>query len=102
MGYPLMTLWPIWVIALVFALAGRNESASILAALPWWHRAIGAAAAVAFLAGYLERLIGALTHPNVPRRDCPAFDTKCDTRHSPTSTNRGKIDGRDRAFRNDK
>jgi hypothetical protein len=52
------TLWPIWVIALVFALAGRNESANILAALPWWHRAMGSIAAVAFYARYLWRLIG--------------------------------------------
>jgi len=52
------TLWPLWGIALLFALAGRNESASILAALPWWHRAMGAAAAVAFFTGYLWRLIG--------------------------------------------
>jgi hypothetical protein len=52
------TLWPLWGIALLFALAGRNESASILAALPWWHRAMGATAAVAFFTGYLWRLIG--------------------------------------------
>jgi hypothetical protein len=50
------TLWPLWVIALVFAIAGRNESASILAGLPWWHRAIGAAAAVAFYGAHLGLL----------------------------------------------
>jgi hypothetical protein len=48
-----MTLWPIWVIALLFAVAGKHESASILAGLPWWHRAMGSIAAVAFYAGYL-------------------------------------------------
>jgi hypothetical protein len=50
------TLWPIWGIALLFALADRNESASILAGLAWWHRAIGAAPAVAFYGAHLGLL----------------------------------------------
>jgi hypothetical protein len=51
--------WAIWTVtAFMLAIAGKHESISILATLPRWHRAMGAAAAVAFFAGYLGRLIG--------------------------------------------
>jgi hypothetical protein len=50
--------WHWTVTAFMLAIAGKHESISILATLPRWHRAMGAAAAVAFFAGYLGRLIG--------------------------------------------
>jgi len=47
------TLWPMWVIAAVFAFAFRHETAKVMSALPTWHRILGAVAALAFFASHL-------------------------------------------------
>jgi hypothetical protein len=52
----LHTLWPIWIIAFVLAVAGKHESVSILSGLPWWHRVIGTAAAMMFYGAHLGLL----------------------------------------------
>jgi hypothetical protein len=56
MGYPLMTLWPMWVLASLFAFAGRHEVAISLSWLPWWHRILGTVAALAFYGAHLGLL----------------------------------------------
>jgi hypothetical protein len=56
MGYPFMTLWPMWVLAFLFAFAGRHEIAISLSRLPWWHRLLGTVAAAAFYGAHLGLL----------------------------------------------
>ena len=52
------TLWPMWVIAAVFAFAFRHKTAKAMSGLPAWHRILGAVAALAFFVGYLWPAIG--------------------------------------------
>jgi hypothetical protein len=47
------TVWLVWVVGFVFAVMGKAEPAIILSGVPWWHRVIGAAAAVAFYGAHL-------------------------------------------------
>jgi hypothetical protein len=47
------TLWPLWAIAGLLAIACRRETIIILSGLPWWHRILGTAAAVAFYGAHL-------------------------------------------------
>jgi len=49
------TLWPMWVIAAVFAFAFRHDIAIALSELPWWHRLLGGIAALAFFAAHLPQ-----------------------------------------------
>jgi hypothetical protein len=46
-------LWATWTIGLVAAIARKHEAAIILSGLPWWHRVLGTAAAVAFYGAHL-------------------------------------------------
>jgi hypothetical protein len=48
MNMTMETLWPMWAIAAVFAFAFRHETVITLSGLLWWHRVLGAVAAVAF------------------------------------------------------
>ena len=50
---PMNMLWATWAIGLVAAIARKHEAAIILSGLPWWHRVLGTAAAVAFYGGHL-------------------------------------------------
>jgi hypothetical protein len=34
------TIWPIWAVALVLAVTGKNESTITFSGLPWWHRVL--------------------------------------------------------------
>ncbi len=52
------TIWPVWAIAFVLAVTGKNESTITLSGLPWWHRVLGTVAALAFYSAYLGPLIG--------------------------------------------
>jgi len=42
----------------VLAVTGMNESTITLSGLPWWHRVLGAVAAMAFYGAHLWPLIG--------------------------------------------
>ena len=51
-----MTLWPLWVLAGIFALAFREEVAVTVAGVSWWHRIVGGIVAVAFFGMHLGLL----------------------------------------------
>ena len=58
MSITMQALWLLWAIAVVLALIGRHETIIILSGLPWWHRVLGAVAALAFHGAHLWPLIG--------------------------------------------
>jgi hypothetical protein len=49
------TVWSIWAVSFVLAIARGHERAITLAGLPWWHRILGIVAAVAFYGEHLGR-----------------------------------------------
>jgi hypothetical protein len=50
------TVWSIWAVSFVLAIARGHERAITLAGLPWWHRILGIVAAVAFYGEHLGLL----------------------------------------------
>ena len=52
------TIWPVWAIAFVLAVIGKNETTITFSGLPWWHGVLGAVAAMAFYGAHLWPLIG--------------------------------------------
>jgi hypothetical protein len=50
------TIWPVWAIAFVLAVTGKNESTITLSGPPWWHRVMGAATAMMFYGAHLGLL----------------------------------------------
>jgi hypothetical protein len=67
MDHPLMTLWPMWVLTLLFAFTGRHEIAITLLGLPWWHRWLGGVVAAAFFASQLVPLSRVVWDPGAYR-----------------------------------